>query len=461
MSLTLDLSKDVLIPVKVLKNFSDETYKNYSELAGQIFLHLSDKDKGIDEDKLKKDKKYSFLVEDTKEFKAFDEKFKNLHSAIQSFPDGESAWFIRSFLFLFGGNITEEARIVWDGLNSKEENRISEIDEAAKIYIRTMQDRSKKLAEACKAFQEGAVAVTDKLTEFAASLPPLGATTVTTESYSLKTTKKLYETGLISASDYQMAALLNQKILKEQTPSTTTAPPPDVAIEKEKISQWASSLKLTLEPIGSLTVGLQDAESKAASAGVGAVQESKARFIKSYIKKRILQEKREQLNEFLISLLLGALAAVFAWYTAKWATNKFNGYVVDGKVSQGQVRIEDSKTQQANVAAFVAAQNAGIGPNGQLMGADGKVVQPSTTVMNKIQYNIRNAKTNLQSLVEQANTLLAENPTKVSARVGATTQQQIASVDTIATELLNTINNHNLVTKLVTVQTAIEAIEAD
>ena len=135
--------------------------------------------------------------------------------------------------------------------------------------------------------------------------------------------------------------------------------------------------------------------------------------MKAHIKKRLLQEtasrdSREQLNEFFIfAALLAALTGALAWAAAKVA-EFFKGSEYGHGRATYSPRTHADKVADG-LQTLGASMNAGYGPDGVLVGPDGKKVagkvenkQATINRMDDCVTNIQNAMLQYQSIFMEA-----------------------------------------------------------
>ena len=183
----------------------------------------------------------------------------------------------------------------------------------------------------------------------------------------------LLESGRITQEDYNRTSkrlLRTSAIINEVAPADAA----QLATRKAQFDGFASSIKANGEAIIAELKGLQGLGQK-----LSTVTESIHRKVmKSHIKKRLLQEtanrdSREQLNEFfLFAALLAALTGALAWAAAKVA-EFFKGSEYGRGTATYSPRTPADRVDDG-LQALGASMSAGYGPDGVLVGSDGKKV---------------------------------------------------------------------------------------
>lgn len=558
MTIALDPTKDVLVPVKTFKQLaSANKFDEYEELAGEVQEHLN-----LKENQIESDAKYKFLKRGSDEFKALERGFKQLDGKIRGFPDNQELWLIRCFLAPFEGRITDPAKMIWETLESASGTaNLTQVEREAREFQQTRKRNYQALATACQALQTSCSTVSDALAAFTTALttggavptaptpapaptlatvranlaksenaavltalaipadqvptlpwedsgetlglrtkilqaladsaksaivrPFLTANGITgtdprtiperlTESKilrNLKQEKKLYLAGFSTRSEY-MARLLEAKIMLNEVTDAENA-------ERTKIKTFVDSMTYNLLPTGTLATGLQDGLTRI-NQTLDRLQESLKRLKTTKmlhskglisnteymatlveVKKNIEENKKIQLNEFfLITALFAALGAVFGWFTAKWAANRFGAYGSPGnhdsrRGNNQQIRGQDQAQQ--SVTSILAGLGGGLDAEGRVVGVDGRPAPNPSEELAKLKKDMASAKTNLTRLVGEATPLLAASPTKIAQRVAATSNQE--QINTTGATLLSTITTQDLVAKVTAVENGITTLE--
>lgn len=560
MTIALDPSKDVLVPVRAFKQLaSANKFGEYDSLAEEVQEHLR-----LDDDKIESDAKYKFLKKNSDEFKALERGFKQLDDRIRGFPDNQELWLIRCFLAPFEGRITDPAKMIWETLESASGTaNLTQVEREAREFQQTRKRNYQALATACQALQTSCSTVSDALAAFTTALTTGGAVPTTgapatappatapnlaniktnlvktenaavlaalginlnqvqpipwtelrtkilqalsdtnkaetvrtflttnginitgnpansipetlTESKilkNLKQEKKLYLAGFSTRSEY-MARLLEVKtMLNEQVNDAQNQ-------ERLKIKTFVDSMTYNLLPAGTLATGLQDGLSRI-NQTLDRLQESLKRLKTTKmlhskglisnteymatlveVKKNIEENKKIQLNEFfLITALFAALGAVFGWFTAKWAANRFGAYGSPGDHNSrrgNNQQTRDERQTQQSVTSILAGLGGGLDPEGRVVGVDGRPAPNPSEELAKLKTDMANAKTNLTGLVGEATPLLAASPTQIAQRVAATSNQD--QINTTGAALLSTITAQDLVGKITAVENGITTLE--
>ena len=509
MTIALDPSKDVLVPVRAFKQLaSANKFGEYEELAEEVQEHLK-----LDDDKIESDAKYKFLKKGSDEFKALERGFKQLDDRIRGFPDNQELWLIRCFLAPFEGRITDPAKMIWETLESASGTaNLTQVEREAREFQQTRKRNYQALATACQALQTSCSTVSDALAAFTTALtnggavpttaPATGAATTQTQVReslivnNLKQEKKLYLAGFNSKSEYMSRLLELKNLLLEDQPTpapatgaattgqaATTAPAPavtpDQLQERNKIKTFVDSMTYNLLPTGTLATGLQDGLTRI-NQTLDRLQESFKRLKTTKmlhskglisnteymatlveVKKNIEENKKIQLNEFfLFAALFAALGAVFGWFTAKWAANRFGAYGSPGnhdsrRGNNQQIRGQDQSQQ--SVTSILAGLGGGLDAEGRVVGVDGRPAPNPSEELAKLKTDMASAKTNLTRLVGEATPLLAASPTQIAQRVAATSNPD--QINTTGATLLSTITAQDLVGKVTAVENGITTLE--
>lgn len=518
MTIALDPSKDVLVPVRAFKQLaSANNFGDYESLAGEVQEHLR-----LEDDKIESDAKFKFLKKDSDEYKALERGFKQLDDRIRGFPDNQELWLIRCFLAPFEGRITDPAKMIWETLESASGTaNLTQVEREAREFQQTRKRNYQALATACQALQTSCSTVSDALAAFTTALTTGGAVPTTTPASGAATTqtqvreslivnnlkqeKKLYLAGFNSKSEYMSRLLELKNLLLEDQPTTapasgaagaattgqaaatgqaaTTAPAPavtqDQVQERLKIKTFVDSMSYNLLPAGILATGLQDGLSRI-NQTLDRLQESLKRLKTTKmlhskglisnteymatlveVKKNIEENKKIQLNEFfLITALFAALGAVFGWFTAKWAANRFGAYGSPGDHNSrrgNNQQTRDERQTQQSVTSILAGLGGGLDPEGRVVGVDGRPAPNPSEELAKLKTDMASAKTNLTRLVGEATPLLAASPTQIAQRVAATSNQD--QINTTGANLLSTITAQDLVGKITAVENGITTLE--
>ena len=186
----------------------------------------------------------------------------------------------------------------------------------------------------------------------------------------------LLESGKITQEDYNRLSsrLLRTSSIINEGPTPTPADAAELAKRKAEFGGFVSSIRANGEAIIAELKGLQLLGNK-----LSTVTESIHRKVmKAHIKKRLLQEtanrdSREQLNEFfLFAALLAALTGALAWAASKVA-EFFKGSEFHRGPATYSPRTPADRVDNG-LQALGASINAGYGPDGVLVGPDGKKV---------------------------------------------------------------------------------------
>ena len=135
--------------------------------------------------------------------------------------------------------------------------------------------------------------------------------------------KKLYEAGFITRSEYTGKLLETRSLLTEAAPALT----PEVTAAREALGQLVAgcgnaTTGFARVDFAPLVANIQSSWTKYAAATH--IAESHRRLAKAQVKHRILREakrqgvKKEMLNEFLLAILGGIIAAVAGWIGKKF-----------------------------------------------------------------------------------------------------------------------------------------------
>ena len=212
----------------------------------------------------------------------------------------------------------------------------------------------------------------------AAGYNPAAMPATLTEQLEYSGMSELVESGKITLEDYNRLSkrLSRTSSIINEAPAPAPADAAQLASRKAQFDGFASSIKANGEAIIAELKGLQGLGQK-----LSTVTESIHRKVmKSHIKKRLLQEtasrdSREQLNEFfLFAALLAALTGALAWAAAKVAEFfKDSAYGRDPRTATYPPRTPADRVDDG-LQALGASMSAGYGPDGVLVGPDGKKV---------------------------------------------------------------------------------------
>ena len=232
------------------------------------------------------------------------------------------------------------------------------------------------------------------------------ALTSITESRMFSSLDILLESGRITQEDYNRTS---KRLLRTSSIINEQAEPAELAGRKAQFDGFVSSIKANGEAIIAELKGLQQL-----GQNLSKITESIHRKVmKAHIKKRLLQEtasrdSREQLNEFfLFAALLAALTGALAWAAAKVA-EFFKGSEYGHGRATYSPRTHADKVADG-LQTLGASMNAGYGPDGVLVGPDGKKVagkvenkQATINRMDDCVTNIQNAMLQYQSIFMEA-----------------------------------------------------------
>ena len=268
------------------------------------------------------------------------------------------------------------------------------------------------------------------------------ALTSITESRMFSSLDILLESGRITQEDYNRTS---KRLLRTSSIINEQAEPAELATRKAQFDGFASSIVANGEAIIAELKGLQSLGQK-----LSTVTESIHRKVmKAHIKKRLLQEtasrdSREQLNEFfLFAALLAALTGALAWAAAKVA-EFFKGSEYGNGRATYSPRTPADKVDNG-LQTLGASINAGYGPDGVLVGPDGKKVagavenkQATIERMENCVKNITSAMS-LYSTIETAAAAAATPPVApgaaLAAYLGVTDGAKITAVETALPKL--------------------------
>ena len=196
----------------------------------------------------------------------------------------------------------------------------------------------------------------------------------TDESRMFSSLDILLESGKITQEDYNRLSkrLSRTSVILNESPLPADAA--ELAKHKAEFGGFVSSIRANGEAIIAELKGLQLLGNK-----LSTVTESIHRKVmKAHIKKRLLQEtasrdSREQLNEFfLFAALLAALTGALAWAASKVA-EFFKGSEYGRGTATYSPRTPADRVDNG-LQTLGASINAGYGPDGVLVGPDGKKV---------------------------------------------------------------------------------------
>ena len=245
----------------------------------------------------------------------------------------------------------------------------------------------------------------------AAGYDPAAMPTTLREKLEYFGMSELVESGKITLEDYNRLSkrLSRTSSIINEAPAPAPADAAELATRKAQFDGFASSIVANGEAIIAELKGLQSLGQK-----LSTVTESIHRKVmKAHIKKRLLQEtasrdSREQLNEFfLFAALLAALTGALAWAAAKVA-EFFKGSEYGHGRATYSPRTHADKVADG-LQTLGASMNAGYGPDGVLVGPDGKKVagkvenkQATINRMDDCVTNIQNAMLQYQSIFMEA-----------------------------------------------------------
>ena len=293
----------------------------------------------------------------------------------------------------------------------------------------------------------------------AGAVPPAGAvaTPAVAEAFirSFDLSKRLYEAGFITRSEYTAKLLETKRLLKEADPpagpppltgtaqpNAPTAPPPLAGTAQPNatgtgtLPAGGAPPATGTPPAGGATPEAIDARKKLGEfvAGMGgdkglakvelmplvekikaaytkyaaekAIVESHRRLVKAQVKHKILREakrqgvKKEMLNEFLLAMLGGLIAAVSGWIGKKFG-EWFKGGAAVTVVPVGPgAGVDHSKELDAALAAVAAAESGYQGPDGE-HGPDGKLFDRTKSLgsVTLLQGKLTEAQAKLEALI--------------------------------------------------------------
>ena len=246
----------------------------------------------------------------------------------------------------------------------------------------------------------------------------------------------LLESGRITQEDYNRTS---KRLLRTSSIINEQATPAELASRKAQFDGFASSIKANGEAIIAELKGLQSLGQKLSTRITESIHR---KVMKAHIKKRLLQEtanrdSREQLNEFfLFAALLAALTGALAWAAAKVAEFfKNSEYGRDPRTATYPPRTPADRVDDG-LQALGASMNAGYGPDGVLVGSDGKKVagkvenKKATIVrINDCVANIKAAMT-LCGTIEAAATAAVLSPPTLGAAAPLATYLGVADSET-------------------------------
>ena len=311
---------------------------------------------------------------------------------------------------------------------------------AAKDYVKTDAGTTELLGKLKTALNEPAKATA--LTPFLQGLKPpvkvdqakaaLNAAPVT-ESRMFSSLDILLESGRITQEDYNRTS---KRLLRTSSIINEAATSAELAGRKAQFDGFASSIVANGKAIIAELKGLQTL-----GQNLSKITESIHRKVmKAHIKKRLLQEtasrdSREQLNEFfLFAALLAALTGALAWAASKVA-EFFKGSEFHRGPATYSPRTPADRVDNG-LQALGASINAGYGPDGVLVGPDGKKVagaveNKKATIerINDCVANIKAAMT-LCGTIEEAATAAVLSPPTLGAAAALAPYLGVADSET-------------------------------
>jgi hypothetical protein len=205
---------------------------------------------------------------------------------------------------------------------------------------------------------------------------------------SLDLSKKLYEAGFITRSEYTGKLLETRSLLTEAgEPVPPPALNPAATAARQKLGQLAAGAGnengLARQEIAILIAQIKGNWTKYVSEPV--IVESHRRLVKAQVKHKILREaklqgvKKEMLNEFLLAILGGILAAVAGWIGKKFG-EWFKGGPAVSIVPVGPSAGVDQSNLIADALANMASMQGSYQDLKGEHGPDGKVFNRATAI---------------------------------------------------------------------------------
>lgn len=323
---------------------------------------------------------------------------------------GGRVWFQKTFLVPFGGSKDKLAQEVFDTLskafafkalevateayNEKIRPAIDKAANAAKALTDVISNDSNGLSLLIGNFSRAFMAGPGKTAEAGASPAPPAATESTKEKISkeLFQAKKLLELGLITKGEYTASLVKTKKLLKEGVTAPAAPEPKDIEVVKAAITSIMGSgsgsdgaLSVLLTASAEIQQGLTDYSKRIVAEG-----KAENELTKAYIKRKILegyketkdQQEKPYLNEFLITMIAAALAALAGWVVGK-LKGHYNGAATGVAASHPTAAIDKNATTN-----LLGSIDRGLNASGIPVDAAGKPVPSFEEVLTKYQANL-------------------------------------------------------------------------